>query len=140
MRLLQPADLLHFVELRAFTEAWDAVLGLNDDDLTALQVLIMFGPKDAPVVAGTGGLRKLRYAPSGWSHGKRGGVRVCYVHYEALGVVLLVTAYAKGRKEDDCQADSGSRGLFARTVIVGMSHEENEAIAGTGNHRQPERV
>jgi len=97
---LKPADLLHFVELRAFTEAWDRALGLGDDDLTALQVLVMLRPKDAPVIAGTGGLRKLRFAPSDWPQGKRGAVRVCYVHYEALGVVVLVTAYAKGRKED----------------------------------------
>src|SRR5688572_29105682 len=97
---LTPADLLHFVELRAFTEAWDEALGLADDDLAALQVLIMLWPKSAPVVAGTGGLRKLRFAPRGWSQGKRGAVRVCYVHYEVQGVVLLVTAFAKGRKED----------------------------------------
>jgi hypothetical protein len=81
-------------------------------------VLIMFGPKDAPVVAGTGGLRKLRYAPSGWSHGKRGGVRVCYVHYEALGVVLLVTAYAKGRKEDLTAGEKKTIAKLIREVEV----------------------
>lgn len=59
---LEPAELLHFIELRAFTEAWDHHLGLGDDELTALQILIMMQPKGAPVVAGTGGLRKLRFA------------------------------------------------------------------------------
>jgi hypothetical protein len=97
---LQPEDLLHFIELRAFTLAWDGELGLTDADLLALQMPIMIQPKAAPLVKGTGGLRKLRFRPKRWSTGKRGSVRVCYVHYEQFGIVLLVTAYSKNRKDD----------------------------------------
>jgi len=97
---LEPADLLHFIELRAFTEAWDHRLALGDDELTALQILIMMQPKGAPIVAGTGGLRKLRFAAESAAAGKRGGIRVCYVYFEQWGIVLLVTAYAKNRKDD----------------------------------------
>jgi len=97
---LEPAQLLHFIELRAFTEAWDHRLELGDEELTALQILIMLQPKAAPVVSGTGGLRKLRFAAESKATGKRGGLRVCYVYFEEWGIVLLVTAYAKTRKED----------------------------------------
>jgi hypothetical protein len=97
---LEPADLLHFIELRAFTEAWDHRLALGDDELTALQILIMMQPKGAPVVSGTGGLRKLRFASETTASGKRGGIRVCYVYFEEWRTVLLVTAYAKNRKDD----------------------------------------
>src|SRR5688572_11464966 len=102
---LEPVDLLHFIELRAFTEAWDHRLALGDDELTALQILIMMQPKGAPVVSGTGGLRKLRFAAKATPVGKRGGIRVCYVYFEQWGIVLLVTAYAKNRKDDMSAAE-----------------------------------
>lgn len=97
---LEPADLLHFIELRTFTEAWDHRLALGDDELAALQILIMMQPKGAPVVSGTGGLRKLRFASESTAAGKRGGIHVCYVYFEKWGIVLLVTAYAKNRKDE----------------------------------------
>ena len=61
--------------------------------------MIMDAPKSSPVVAGAGGLRKLRFAPKGWSRGKSGVVRVCYAYFEEHWTVLLVMAYGKGRKE-----------------------------------------
>ena len=56
------------------------------------------------MVPGTGGLRKLEFAPprglGGKKRGKRNSCRVCYVYFEEFHAVLLVTACAKGRKED----------------------------------------
>jgi hypothetical protein len=100
-----PEDLLHFIELREFTRGWDD-LGLDDeDDLTALQIMIMIGPKNHPVIRGTGGLRKIRFAPDDWNKGKSGSVRVCYVYFQDYGIVLLVVAYGKGEKDDLSAAD-----------------------------------
>jgi hypothetical protein len=113
---LRPEELLHFVELRAFTDAWDNFLGLSDDDLLALQVLIMKQPKAAPIVKGTGGLRKVRFARDG--SGKRGGIRVCYVYFEEFGVVLLVHAYAKNRKDDLSAAEKKSIQKLIQEVEV----------------------
>jgi hypothetical protein len=97
--LLKPEDFLHFVELPEFSEDWDA-LGLDDeDDLTALQMAIMANPKGAPVVQGTGGLRKLRFAPGRWNCGKSGAARVCYVYLETHWTVVLMMVYGKGAKE-----------------------------------------
>lgn len=95
-----PEDLLHFVELDEFQDEWKE-LGLNvEEDLWALQVMIMSAPKDSPVIPGTGGVRKIRFAPAHWKTGKRGAARVCYVYFEEHWMVLLVTAYGKGEKED----------------------------------------
>ncbi len=92
---LDPEDLLHFVEMPEFTKAWEE-LGLDDErDLLALQLLLMAAPKKAPVIKGTGGLRKLRIAPEKWRRGKSGGARVCYVYFEEFHLVLLVLIYAK---------------------------------------------
>jgi hypothetical protein len=42
----------------------------------------------------------MRFAAESKAGGKRGGIRVCYVYFEEWGIVLLVTAYAKNRKDD----------------------------------------
>jgi hypothetical protein len=99
-RDLTPEDFLHFVETDEFGDDWQA-LGLGvENDLWALQMLIMSAPERAPVVSGTGGLRKMRFAPESWNRGKRGAVRVCYAYFPTHWTVLLIMAYGKGRKEN----------------------------------------
>lgn len=65
----------------------------------------MENPKVGDVVQGTGGLRKLRFAPVEQPRGKSGALRVCYVHFEEYGIVLLVSAYAKSRKDNLSDAE-----------------------------------
>lgn len=93
---LAPENLLHFVELKPFTRAW-AAMGLNDEsDLTALQREIMANPKAGAVIKGTASIRKIRFAPKGWGAGKSGAVRVLYVLFDRLHIILLAVAYKKG--------------------------------------------
>lgn len=94
-----PENLLNFIELRSFTQSWHE-LDLTDDDLLALQLTIMARPKRHPVVAGTGSLRKMRFAPASGRHGKHGGMRICYVYLEDYSTVLLVLAYSKSDRDD----------------------------------------
>jgi hypothetical protein len=97
---LRPEQFLHFVELDEFRADWEQ-LGLDvDDDLLALQMLLMHEPGAGAVIPGTGGLRKLRFSPSEWSKGKSASVRVCYVWWPAYWLVLLVMAYHKSVKTD----------------------------------------
>ena len=77
----------------------------------ALQLLIMCDPKGSPVIKGTGGLRKLRFAPQRWKVGKRGAVRVCYVYFPDHWTVLLVAAY--GKKEKDNLTEEEKAGIRA---------------------------
>jgi len=95
----KPEDWLRFIELRPFAEGWKD-LGLTDEDQMHLQVMIMLNPKGNPVVKGTGGLRKMRFAPAGWKSGKSGAVRVGYVHLQGYGVILLAVAYSKDERDD----------------------------------------
>lgn len=64
----QPDDLLHFIEMEGFWQDW-LDLGLGDDELLELQLTIMAGGKYAPLIPGTGGLRKLRFSrqAGGWA-------------------------------------------------------------------------
>ena len=53
-----------FVRTSGFDEDW-ADLGLGDEDLARLEVAIVNDPAAGDVIAGTGGLRKLRFARDG---------------------------------------------------------------------------
>jgi hypothetical protein len=100
----KPEELLSFVELKPFEIGWKD-LGLNDEDLLALQITIMLDPTGAPVVEGTGGLRKIRFAPSRWKRGKSGAARIGYVYLREYGTVLLVIAYSKSEKDNLAPAE-----------------------------------
>jgi hypothetical protein len=119
---LSPEDLLHFIESTVFTTAWDD-MGLDDEeDLTALQVLIMSQPKAAPIVPGTGGLGKLRFAPARWKTGTSGAARVCYVYFAEYGIVFLVYVYDKHKKDDLSDAE--------KKVIRDYIRRKNEHLIG----------
>jgi hypothetical protein len=70
-------------------------LGLVDDDLQALEICVMMNPKGSPVIPGTGGLRKCRFAVKSRGRGKSGAYRIGYVYFEKFGVIGLLAVYAK---------------------------------------------
>ena len=97
--LCDPKDWLNFVQLDAFPRAWKR-LGFGDLELRALEIMIMMDPTRSPVIAGTGGLRKIRFARADEDTGKRGGARICYTHFPDHGLVTLFTAYGKNQTDD----------------------------------------
>ena len=64
----------------------------------------MADPGAAPVIRGTGGIRKLRWAGSG--RGKRGGIRTVYFYRAGPDAIYLLNAYAKSDREDLTSADT----------------------------------
>lgn len=66
--------------------------------LLELEMLILQNPEAGDVMAGTGGLRKLRFSPSRWRRGKSGALRVGYAHNARLEKVLVIALYAKNDK------------------------------------------
>lgn len=86
-----------FIQTDEFSFRWDA-LGFNDDDLRRLEFDIMMKHDKYPVIQGTGGLRKARFA---FEHrGKSGGVRVCYVDFVIKETIYLITVYSKNEKDN----------------------------------------
>jgi hypothetical protein len=55
-------------------------------------------PNAGAVIAGTGGLRKIRWAVA--RRGKRGGTRVIYYHVVAQAQIRMILIYRKGIKDD----------------------------------------
>lgn len=86
-----------FVELPIFRSRWKD-MGLNDDDLARLQRELLEDPKIGPVMQGTGGVRKMRFAFE--DRGKSGSARVIYVDFEVYDKIYLITAYPKNEKDN----------------------------------------
>ena len=86
-----------FIEVPLFTKRWKEI-GLTDDDLRSLQILLLKDPKSGPIIEGTGGIRKVRYPLE--HRGKSGSVRVCYTDFEEYEVTYLITAFTKKTQEN----------------------------------------
>ncbi len=104
---LEPSDWLRFVQLDPFAKKW-AKLGLTDDDLRTLEILIMAMSDRAPVLKGTGGLRKVRCSQEGANRSKRDSFRVCYTLFPDYGIALLVTVFGKNEKSNLTAADKNA--------------------------------
>jgi len=87
-----------FVETIEFTE-WVSEY-LPDLSLAALQQELQKDPTKGDVMPGCGGLRKIRVADPRRGKGKRGGVRVVYLHVPEADRVYLITIYGKDQKDD----------------------------------------
>ena len=86
-----------FKEVPSFTNKWHA-LGLTDSDLRTLEMILLKNPKIGSVIAGTGGIRKIRIPVE--NTGKRGGGRVLYVDIEIKECIYLLDVYTKNEKID----------------------------------------
>lgn len=98
MPIEPPLTWIHFIimvfyELPAFEKMREHYL--NDDAFKALQNELMVNPEAGAVIAGTGGLRKIRFADEARGKGKRSGLRVIYFYKTADEQIWLFTLYDK---------------------------------------------
>ena len=85
-----------FIETRLFSRL--VIEYLSDEEYSALQQALMIDPDAGPVIPGSGGVRKLRWAAPG--RGKRGGYRVIYYVRRMHGVIWMLTMYPKNVTDD----------------------------------------
>lgn len=83
-----------------YTPLFDAATAdlLDDEALRRVELVLLVKPRAGAVVAGTGGIRKLRAPLPG--RGKRGGARVLYLYIELRGCIYFLLAYAKNEQVD----------------------------------------
>ena len=85
---------LTFVYSPGFVREWNR-LRLSDLDLQALEQSIGRAPESAPVMRGSGGLRKLRFAPPSMHRGKSSATRVGYAYFRSKDAIIVVALFAK---------------------------------------------
>jgi hypothetical protein len=84
------------IETKVFTRQVQRLL--TNEEYHQLQIALINRPDMGVVIAGSGGLRKMRW--SGKGQGKRGGTRTIY--YWAVGPeqLLMLMIYPKSEKDD----------------------------------------
>jgi len=85
-----------FIETPVFTKRVAELL--TDDEYSKLQSDLMKKPESGALIAGTGGVRKLRVGLQG--RGKRGGARVIYYWAAGHDQFLMLTIYSKNVQGD----------------------------------------
>lgn len=58
--------------------------------------MLLKNPESGPVMEGTGGIRKVRFALE--NRGKSGSVRVCYTDFAEYEVTYLITVFTKNEQ------------------------------------------
>ena len=88
---------LTIIQLPSFAVDWKR-LKFTDDDLRALEGLLLEDPVRGAVVSGTGGLRKIRFAAPSRHAGKRGATRVGYAYFPIADIAVLAVIFPKNEK------------------------------------------
>ncbi|MBF0268963.1 MAG: type II toxin-antitoxin system RelE/ParE family toxin [Alphaproteobacteria bacterium] len=91
---------------------------VSDSERRDMEAAIAASPMSAPVIPGTGGIRKLRWAGSG--RGKRGGIRTIFFYHAGPETIYLLTAYSKAAQEDLSPADKKAWSK----LVAGIKNEE----------------
>ena len=86
-----------FIEVPLFSKRWKEI-GLGEEELRALQIMLLKDPESGPVMEGTGGIRKVRFPLK--NRGKSGSIRVCYTDLAEYEVTYLITAFEKKDQEN----------------------------------------
>lgn len=87
-----------FIHTEPFRKCWKA-MGLNDNDLSRLEKVLLENPKAGDVIEGTGSVRKLRITLND-NRGKSDGGRVVYVDIFEKSKIYLLFAYPKNVQEN----------------------------------------
>jgi len=87
---------------------------LDDEERIAMEFFIACATEDHPVIAGSGGFRKARWARRG--RGKSGGFRVVYFFLAEPGRIYMAAVYAKSRKETLSKADQNVLAKLASQI------------------------
>ena len=83
-----------FIETSKFTKLLSDYL--SDDEYRMLQWHLQEKPDSGDIVRGSGGVRKVRWAPEG--KGKSGGVRVIYYWKKSDHEIWMLTIYSKSEQ------------------------------------------
>lgn len=101
-----------FIEASTFSKLLPDYL--TDDEYRGLQIYLMQKPDAGDLVRGSGGVRKVRWAPDG--RDKSGGVRVIYYWKKPNHEIWMLTIYSKSER-------STISGNILKKIAEAIDHE-----------------
>ena len=81
--------------------------------MQALEQMLMQNPDAGAVMPGTGGLRKVRFAPPSRHQGKSGAFRVGYAYFRVADAIYFLAIYPKNEQANLTAAEKAE----ARQII-----------------------
>ena len=93
---------------------------LNEEEWMAMEFFIACAPENHPIIPGSGGFRKARWARRG--EGRSGGYRVIYFLVADPGRIYMAAIYAKSRQATLSAAD--------KNVLTKLSSQIKKATKG----------
>lgn len=88
---------IEFIETSVFARQRETLL--TEDEYRAFQEMLIINPLEGDLIQGTGGCRKVRFAPASHCKGKSGGIRSIYYFQNSEGRIWLFMAYPKNKKD-----------------------------------------
>ena len=118
-----------FIISKEFDRTWKD-LGLNDEDLSELEIYLCKNPDAGDLMEGTGGIRKFRWALSG--RGKSGGARVIYLDVVFAEHIYLLTAFPKNEKANLSKSERNEIKAVGVRALISLSKSpgSEEPFAG----------
>src|ERR1700743_2553860 len=98
---------LTFVYTPYFTARWDSER-LTDEDLQALESMLKNRPEAGDVLSGTGGARKVRFAPPSRHTGKSGAMRIGYAYVKIDATIYFIAMLTKNRQPNFTDAQKSA--------------------------------
>jgi hypothetical protein len=115
---------LTFVEMQNFTEMISEYFG-GDEHYRGLQAFLLLDPEQGRVIPGCGGIRKIRWPDPRRGKGKRGGLRILYIHIPQIHVIIFLDVYDKDEAEDLTAEQKRQLAVIAERVRKDYLPEEN---------------
>jgi hypothetical protein len=106
---------LTFLYSPGFVAEWERQR-LTDDDLVALEGWLAEVRASAPVMRGTGGLRKTRFAPPSRHIGKRGAMRVGFAFFQSKSAIIVVAMFSKSEMPNFTAAQRVEIGKWLKRI------------------------
>lgn len=103
-----------FIESSLFTKLLPDYL--SDEEYRGLQTYLLQKPDIGDLIKGSGGVRKVRWAPEG--QGKSGGVRVIYYWKKSEHEIWMLTLYSKSER-------ATIAGHILKQIAEAIDHEKS---------------
>lgn len=129
-RIVKELKSAEFVELPTFTKYREHYL--EDEAFRTLQQELLRNPDAGDVIAGTGGLRKVRIADKGRGKGKSGGIRIIYFFAQSLMQFWLFTLYGKDEQDD---LTSDQKKILSKRLKAELARVKSRKVGG-GQHEE----